>query len=39
MKTHELVQITKEIPRELVSNDVRVEVRECNLVRGITRSD
>jgi len=35
MKTRELVQITKEIPKELV----RIEVRSCNLLENNLRSD
>jgi hypothetical protein len=35
MKTPELIQITKEIPKELV----RVEVRSCNLLVNTLRSD
>jgi hypothetical protein len=35
MKTLNLVQVPKEIPKE----DVRVEVRECNLIRRALRSD
>jgi len=39
MKTLNLNLIPKEIPKELVSNDVRVEVRECNLRVNALRSD
>jgi hypothetical protein len=39
MKTLNVLNQINEIPKELVSNDVRVEVRSCNLLVNDLRSD